>query len=115
MTVQFEVVNPRTLEMQRNESNRLDLIEQVQTLILEQIFIYFFFCVNGSFNYTHIKVARAMNLTSGEEIDNLNSVLFPSLLCSGTWLAAKVKLSEMKRIGLLSKKELKQSSTLGIS
>ena len=42
MTVQFEVVNPRTLEMQRNESNRLDLIEQVQTIILEQIFIYFF-------------------------------------------------------------------------
>jgi len=24
-----------------------------------------------------------MNLTSGEEIDNLNSILFPSLLCSG--------------------------------
>jgi len=55
MTVKFEVVNPTTLELQRNQSSDMDLIEQV---------------------------ARAMNLTSGEEMDHLKSILFPSLLCS---------------------------------
>ncbi|XP_023340125.1 L-asparaginase isoform X4 [Eurytemora carolleeae] len=69
MTVQFEVVNPRTLEMQTNETNQLDLIDQV---------------------------ARAMNLTSGEEIDNLNSILFPSLLCSVVYLGDTSRLAVLE-------------------
>ena len=55
MTAQFEAVNPATQEIVNNKRNTLELIEQV---------------------------ARAMSLTSGEEMSCLKTVLFPSLLCS---------------------------------
>jgi len=65
MTVQFEAVNPATLEIQNNKAHKLELIEQV---------------------------ARAMNLSSGEEMDSLKQVLFPSLLCSVVYLGDQQKL-----------------------
>ena len=55
MTAMLENVNPATQEIMDNKKHRLELIEEV---------------------------VKAMNLTTGEEMDNLKSVLFPSLLCS---------------------------------
>ena len=73
MTVQFEAVNPATLEIQNNKAHKLELIEQVGKTNINIMRISN--CI--------VQVARAMNLSSGEEMDSLKQVLFPSLLCSG--------------------------------
>ena len=69
MTVQFEAVNPATLEIEKNKKYKLELIEQV---------------------------ARAMNLSSGEEMASLKTVLFPSLLCSVVFLGDREKLESLQ-------------------
>lgn len=68
MTVQFDEVNPKTLQLEHNDNKTLDLIEQV---------------------------SRAMNLTSGEEMDNMKEILFPSLICSAVYLGDIAKLESL--------------------
>ena len=54
MTAQFGAVHPATQEIVDLQQHRLELIEEV---------------------------ARAMKLTSGQEMASLKTVLFPSLVC----------------------------------
>ena len=70
MTAQFEAVNPATQEIVNNKRNTLELIEQVSHN------------VRVIRTQSHFQVAKAMSLSSGEEMSCLKTVLFPSLLCS---------------------------------
>ena len=66
MTAQFKVVHPATQEIVNNNQQKLEIIEAV---------------------------ARELNLTASEEIENLKSVMFPSLLSSVAYIGDTNKLS----------------------
>ena len=65
MTAQMRVVHPATQEIINNNQHKMEIIEQV---------------------------ARAMNMSSDQEMENIKSVMFPSLLCSVAYIGDISKL-----------------------
>jgi len=72
MTLQFETVNPKTQEVQKLYEKDLNIIDEV---------------------------SKAMNLSTTDEMEHINSVLFPSLICSVVHLGDVNKLKLMEARG----------------